>query len=202
MQKKRPGLSGHERLGGHPRKGADDLSNLETSTIPVVMLSARAGEESVVAGLDTRADDHVVKPFSARELISPVATHLELARLRHNVATAAYELAQTRAALRDELARKPMPTAPTSLDLRQIWEQLGALRGRGVEERRGPRRAWRPAAGRSRRWSGCWQHSCESCDRRLFRPRSAARVTLSPPNPWLLDPSAPQQVAQLAISRD
>jgi CheY-like chemotaxis protein len=88
MQKKRPGLSGHERLGGHPRKGADDLSNLETSTIPVVMLSARAGEESVVAGLDTGADDHVVKPFSARELISPVATHLELARLRHNVATA------------------------------------------------------------------------------------------------------------------
>jgi signal transduction histidine kinase/CheY-like chemotaxis protein len=81
-------------------------SNLETSTIPVVMLSARAGEESVVAGLDTGADDYVVKPFSARELISRVATHLELARLRHNVATAAYELAQTRAALRDELARK------------------------------------------------------------------------------------------------
>jgi signal transduction histidine kinase/CheY-like chemotaxis protein len=81
-------------------------NNVKTTTIPVVMLSARAGEEAVVAGLDTGADDYIVKPFSARELISRVATHLDLARLRHNVATTAYELAHTQAALHDELARK------------------------------------------------------------------------------------------------
>jgi signal transduction histidine kinase/CheY-like chemotaxis protein len=80
--------------------------NAKTRTIPVVMLSARAGEEAVVAGLDTGADDYIVKPFSARELISRVATHLELARLRQSVATTANELAETRAALRDELAHR------------------------------------------------------------------------------------------------
>jgi signal transduction histidine kinase/FixJ family two-component response regulator len=78
----------------------------KTRLIPVVMLSARACEESVVAGLDTGADDYVVKPFSARELISRVATHIELARLRHDVAVTANELAETRAVLREEIARK------------------------------------------------------------------------------------------------
>jgi signal transduction histidine kinase/CheY-like chemotaxis protein len=81
-------------------------NNAATNTIPVIMLSARAGEEAVVAGLDTGADDYVVKPFSARELISRVATHLELSRLRQNVATTTLELAATRAELRDELASK------------------------------------------------------------------------------------------------
>ena len=50
--------------------------------IPVVLLSARAGEESRIEGLEAGADDYLVKPFSARELIARVATHLELARLR------------------------------------------------------------------------------------------------------------------------
>ena len=53
-----------------------------TSTIPVVLLSARAGEEAVVAGLETGADDYLVKPFSAAELMSRVGTHLALARTR------------------------------------------------------------------------------------------------------------------------
>jgi DNA-binding response OmpR family regulator len=80
-------------------------SNAKTSTVPVVMLSARAGEEAVLAGLDTGADDYVVKPFSARELLSRVATHLDLARLRQYAASVANELVQTRAVLQDEIAR-------------------------------------------------------------------------------------------------
>lgn len=80
-------------------------SNTKTSTVPVVMLSARAGEEAVLAGLDTGADDYVVKPFSARELLSRVATHLDLARLRQYAASVANELVQTRAVLQDEIAR-------------------------------------------------------------------------------------------------
>jgi signal transduction histidine kinase len=59
-------------LRAHPR----------TSHIPVVLLSARAGEESVLEGLETGADDYLVKPFAARELLARVQTHLELARLR------------------------------------------------------------------------------------------------------------------------
>ncbi len=53
-----------------------------TSTIPVILLSARAGEEAVLDGLETGADDYLVKPFSARELLSRVKTHLEMARVR------------------------------------------------------------------------------------------------------------------------
>jgi PAS domain S-box-containing protein len=53
-----------------------------TRTLPVILLSARAGEESRIEGLDWGADDYLVKPFSAAELIARVSSHLKLARLR------------------------------------------------------------------------------------------------------------------------
>lgn len=55
-----------------------------TATIPVILLSARAGEESRVEGLAAGADDYLVKPFSARELIARVDTHVKLAHLRRD----------------------------------------------------------------------------------------------------------------------
>ncbi|WP_419539642.1 ATP-binding protein [Methylobacterium oryzae] len=51
-------------------------------TVPIIMLSARAGSEAGVEGLEAGADDYLVKPFSARELQARVRTNLELARLR------------------------------------------------------------------------------------------------------------------------
>lgn len=51
-------------------------------TLPVIVLSARAGEEARVEGAAAGADDYLVKPFSARELMARVATHLELSRVR------------------------------------------------------------------------------------------------------------------------
>jgi PAS domain S-box-containing protein len=54
----------------------------QTRTIPIIMLSARAGEESRVEGLDAGADDYLVKPFSARELVARVQSQLDLASLR------------------------------------------------------------------------------------------------------------------------
>ena len=53
-----------------------------TRTIPVILLSARAGEESRVEGLGAGADDYLVKPFSARELLARVEAHLSLQRER------------------------------------------------------------------------------------------------------------------------
>jgi signal transduction histidine kinase/DNA-binding response OmpR family regulator len=50
-----------------------------TRRLPIILLSARAGEDDAVAGLDTGADDYLVKPFSARELLARVRTHVELA---------------------------------------------------------------------------------------------------------------------------
>ncbi len=53
-----------------------------TASIPVILLSARAGEEESIEGLDSGADDYLAKPFSARELLARVRTHLELQRAR------------------------------------------------------------------------------------------------------------------------
>ena len=62
-----------------------------TRTIPFIMLSARAGEEARVEGLSAGADDYLTKPFSARELVARVGTHVEMARLRRAAATALEE---------------------------------------------------------------------------------------------------------------
>jgi len=51
-------------------------------TTPVILLTARAGQESTVEGFAAGADDYVLKPFSARELVARVRTHLELSRVR------------------------------------------------------------------------------------------------------------------------
>jgi PAS domain S-box-containing protein len=63
-----------------------------TRTVPVVLVSARAGEESRVEGLAAGADDYLVKPFSARELLARVGAHLEMARVRREAARREDEL--------------------------------------------------------------------------------------------------------------
>jgi signal transduction histidine kinase len=57
-------------------------SDPRTATLPVILLSARAGEGAALGGIESGADDYVVKPFSARELLTRVRAHLELARIR------------------------------------------------------------------------------------------------------------------------
>src|SRR5438309_6238219 len=57
-------------------------ADARTRTLPVILLSARAGEESAVEGLEAGADDYLAKPFSAQELLARVRTHLELAQVR------------------------------------------------------------------------------------------------------------------------
>ena len=53
-----------------------------TRTIPVMLLSARAGEEARVEGMQSGADDYLIKPFSARELLARVDAHLKISQLR------------------------------------------------------------------------------------------------------------------------
>ncbi|MGA2881833.1 MAG: ATP-binding protein [Bryobacteraceae bacterium] len=60
--------------------------NPETRTLPVILLSARAGEEARVEGLGAGASDYLVKPFTARELLARVGAHLEMARIREEAA--------------------------------------------------------------------------------------------------------------------
>jgi diguanylate cyclase (GGDEF)-like protein/PAS domain S-box-containing protein len=54
----------------------------QTRQIPIILLSARAGEEARIKGLEAGADDYLIKPFPARELLARVETHLKLARVR------------------------------------------------------------------------------------------------------------------------
>ena len=79
-----------------------------TRTLPVILLSARAGEEARVEGLEARADDYLTKPFSARELLARVGVHLELARVRR----------ESEAALRDADRRKDEFLATLAHELR------------------------------------------------------------------------------------
>ena len=66
--------------------GIELISHLKahraTATVPVILLSALAGEEPSVRGLKAGANDYLVKPFSGKELVGRVAVHLELARVR------------------------------------------------------------------------------------------------------------------------
>ncbi len=59
-----------------------------TREVPIVLLSARAGEESRVEGLEAGADDYLIKPFSARELLARIRANLELAQVRKQAAVA------------------------------------------------------------------------------------------------------------------
>ncbi|HVT08114.1 MAG TPA: ATP-binding protein [Polyangia bacterium] len=82
---------------------------------PVILLSARAGEEAKVEGLDAGADDYLIKPFSAKELMARIQTHLTLARLR-----AEFDDAQRAIRMRDDfiaIAGHELRTPLTALRL-------------------------------------------------------------------------------------
>ncbi|MBP2479330.1 PAS domain S-box-containing protein [Crossiella equi] len=53
-----------------------------TAAVPVLLLSARAGQEAAIEGLTAGADDYLVKPFAAADLLARVRANVALARLR------------------------------------------------------------------------------------------------------------------------
>ncbi|GAB3007998.1 histidine kinase [Amycolatopsis acidiphila] len=70
-----PGLDGLQLLSAL-------RGDARTAGVPVLLLSARAGQEAAIEGLAAGADDYLVKPFSARELLARVRATVELARVR------------------------------------------------------------------------------------------------------------------------
>jgi PAS domain S-box-containing protein len=104
-----PRLDGFGLL--HQLRSEHDLRDL-----PVIVLSARAGEEARVEGLDAGADDYLTKPFSARELIARVNANLEMSRLRSE---ASRELRESEARFRNMAENAPV----------MMWmtDQTGAL---------------------------------------------------------------------------
>jgi signal transduction histidine kinase/DNA-binding response OmpR family regulator/anti-sigma regulatory factor (Ser/Thr protein kinase) len=89
----------------------------QTRDIPIVVLSARAGEEAAVEGLSAGADDYLVKPFSARDLVARVRANLDLGQARRQIisrlrglvdAAAAVNTVRTTAEVLDVAARHVM----------------------------------------------------------------------------------------------
>jgi len=74
-----PGRDGYELLEAL-------RSSPDTQDLPVILLSARAGEEAAIEGLTAGADDYLPKPFSGRELLARVRAHLDLSALRREAA--------------------------------------------------------------------------------------------------------------------
>jgi signal transduction histidine kinase len=77
-----------------------------TQTLPVILLSARAGDEAGVEGLHAGADDYLIKPFTARELLARVATHISLARLRRQAQQSIQSSEQARREAAEALTRE------------------------------------------------------------------------------------------------
>jgi CheY-like chemotaxis protein len=85
----------------------------ELRDVPVILLSARAGEEAKLEGLDAGADDYLSKPFSARELLARVRANIEMAALRREAVQIENEL-RHQALMAKERAETILPASMTA----------------------------------------------------------------------------------------
>jgi len=107
-----------------------------TSGVPVIMLSARAGEESRVEGMEAGADDYLVKPFSARELLARVTAHLQTARLRR-------EASESIRASEERFRALVSATSDVVYRMSADWTEMRHLRGREfIADTHEPSRSW------------------------------------------------------------
>ncbi len=147
------------------------------ATLPVILLSARAGEESRVEGLEAGADDYLIKPFSARELLARVQSSLTLARVRRE---AERVLRQQSAQFKTLLDQAPIGVYLVDADLPHPRDQSGrAARVRRHPRRRRGRRLRRdhpPAVGEELRRRGGADLPAHARDRRTVLHARARRV--------------------------
>jgi len=122
--------------------------NLKTT--PVILVSARAGEESRIDGLRAGADDYLVKPFSARELLAHIDSQLSLATLRRHAAELEHQLREKaeleRRAVRENEERfRAFVNAGSYVVYRMSpdWSEMRQLDGKGfMSDTPKPRRDW------------------------------------------------------------
>lgn len=121
-----------------------------TRRIPVMLLSARAGEEARVEGMQAGADDYLIKPFSARELLARIGSRLEIARLQgegeERYRTLAESLEKQVQARTGQLEQRTTELIKQSEDIRNLSAQLLQIQD---EERRRIARELHDSAGQS-----------------------------------------------------
>jgi signal transduction histidine kinase len=107
-----------------------------TSGVPVIMLTARAGEESRIKGMQQGVDDYMVKPFSGRELLARVAAHLEMARMRReSIQAIQASEAQFRALI--------SASSDAVYRMNADWTEMRQLHGREfISDTHEPNRSW------------------------------------------------------------
>lgn len=111
-------------------------SDPKTRSVPVILLSARAGDEARVEGIEAGADDYLVKPFSSRELLARVETHLRLAAMRRETEAQLREVDRRKdeflAVLGHEL-RNPLAAITNALEiLRLNPDSAAGERAKGI----------------------------------------------------------------------
>jgi PAS domain S-box-containing protein len=99
---------------------------------PVILLSARAGEESRIEGLDAGADDYLAKPFSAREMLARVGSHLAMAKVRREAADLERSL-RAEAELERSRLRAIIETTPQCVKLVASDGTLLQMNSQGLE---------------------------------------------------------------------
>ncbi|HMN46026.1 MAG TPA: ATP-binding protein [Povalibacter sp.] len=114
-------------------------SDARLASIPVIMLSARAADEAKSEGIEAGADDYLVKPFVARELLARIHTNIEMAAIRRDAARAIMQSEQQRLISQERLSRA-LATGRVavyewnvSTDRLSIYGQLADAFGVGIE---------------------------------------------------------------------
>jgi PAS domain S-box-containing protein len=128
-----PGLDGFQLLGA---LRADE----RTRDVPVIMVSARAGNEARIHGLEAGVDDYLIKPFSARELVARVATQLAASAARRTAEvqrraaeSAAASLQETVSLLDATLENVPVGLAYYDRELRLVRMNQTLARVNGLD---------------------------------------------------------------------
>jgi signal transduction histidine kinase len=108
--------------------------------LPVILLSARTGEAATADGLATGANDYIVKPFSARELLARVRVQLEIWKSYQR--DQARQIAEVTNRAKDEFLavlghelRNPLAPILTALELMKMRDPQSSRREREVIER-------------------------------------------------------------------
>ena len=115
------------------------------SSVPVIMLTAKAEQGEKIRGLQLGADDYITKPFGADELLARVEAVLRRSEARHGTVAPAYECAGLRIDFSQHLVTVRGREVALSSGEYRLLQELAANAGRVMLQDELLRRVWGPA---------------------------------------------------------